>query len=82
MSRENRKHRPMARPGGHGGMGAGEKAKDFKGSLTRLIKSMGTYRIPLIITFIIAIASTISGTETIPIFTAAGRISLKTASIC
>ena len=36
-----------------------EKAKDFKGTLKRLIKSMNKYKIQLIIIFIFAIASTI-----------------------
>lgn len=36
-----------------------EKAKDFKGTLKRLIKSMGRYKIQLIVIFTFAIASTI-----------------------
>ncbi len=46
-----------------GPMGPGprvvEKAKDFKGTLKKLLSSMKEYRIPLIIIFIFAIASTI-----------------------
>lgn len=43
------------------GFGAVEKAKDFKGTLKRLIKSMNKYKIQLIIIFILSIASTVFG---------------------
>lgn len=57
MSNENRKtSRPKHGPGG--GMPT-EKAKDFKGSLIRLIKSMSSYHILLIAAFAFAIGSTI-----------------------
>lgn len=57
MSNENRKtSRPKHGP--VGGMPT-EKAKDFKGSLIRLIKSMSSYHILLIAVFAFAIGSTI-----------------------
>lgn len=57
MSNENRKtSRPKHGP--VGGMPT-EKAKDFKGSLIRLIKSMSSYHILLIAAFAFAIGSTI-----------------------
>ena len=43
----------------HGKGPAMEKAKDFKGTLKRLIKSMGRYKVQLIIIFTFAIASTV-----------------------
>jgi len=36
-----------------------EKAKDFKGTLKKLIKYIGTYKIGMIIVFLVAISSTI-----------------------
>ena len=36
-----------------------EKAKDFKGTLKKFIKSLGNYKIPMIIIFIFAILSTV-----------------------
>ena len=45
---------------GRGPMGAStEKAKDFKGSIGKLMKHMGQYKLQLIIVFIFAIGSTI-----------------------
>lgn len=38
---------------------ATEKAKDFKGTLKKLIKSLGNYKIPMIIIFVFAILSTV-----------------------
>ena len=46
-------------PGRGPGIGSVERAKDFKGTLKRLIKSMRKYKIQLIVIFIFAIASTI-----------------------
>ncbi len=47
-------------PGPGGKMGAGEKAKDFKGTIGRLAKRyLGQYKWKLVIVFIFAIASTI-----------------------
>lgn len=57
MSEERR--RPMR---GHGPMGRGmmpgEKAKDFKGSVGKLLNYMGRYKIALVFVFIFAICST------------------------
>ena len=55
------KKKPMrGGPGGHGPAGAGEKAKDFKGTLNKLMKRyLGDYKWKLIIVFIFAIAGTI-----------------------
>ena len=57
MSEERR--RPMR---GHGPMGRGmmpgEKAKDFKGSVGKLLNYMGSYKIALVFVFIFAICST------------------------
>ncbi len=44
---------------GPGAIGNVQKAKDFKGTLKKLFKSMSRYKIQLIIIFIFAIASTI-----------------------
>ena len=38
---------------------ATEKAKDFKGTLKKLIKSLGNYKIPMLIIFVFAILSTV-----------------------
>jgi ATP-binding cassette subfamily B multidrug efflux pump len=62
MSEKNRHTR---RPGGHrpgGGpmaMMKGEKARDFNGTMKKLIKYLSVYRLSIIIVFIFAIASTI-----------------------
>ena len=44
---------------GPGAIGSVEKAKDFKGTLKKLFKSMSKYKVQLIVIFIFAIASTI-----------------------
>lgn len=65
MSEQNRGPKPPRGPkgpGGHGGPGMGmpvEKAKDFKGTLRRLIKYLRPRMIQLIIVLIMAIASTV-----------------------
>lgn len=46
-------------PGGPGGMGSVEKAKDFKGSITKIFKYMSRYKFQLIAMFIFAIGGTI-----------------------
>jgi hypothetical protein len=49
-----------ARPGGPGPGGPmmlGEKAKDFKGSMAKLIKYLNQYKISIIIVFVFAAAS-------------------------
>ena len=45
--------------GPHGGMGAGEKAKDFKGTIKKLSKYLSAYKIGLIFVLLFAIGSTI-----------------------
>ena len=45
--------------GPHGGMGAGEKAKDFKGTIKKLMKYRAEYKIGLIFVLLFAIGSTI-----------------------
>ena len=45
--------------GPHGGMGAGEKAKDFKGTMKKLMKYLSEYKIGLIFVLLFAIGSTI-----------------------
>ena len=52
----NQKRGPM---GGHGHMGTGEKAKDFKGTLKRVLKYIGPYKIPILFVMLFAIGSTI-----------------------
>ncbi|MEK3967427.1 MULTISPECIES: ABC transporter ATP-binding protein [Paenibacillus] len=67
MSEQNREHKPAAPrghkgPGGPGGPGMrmpAEKAKDFKGTLRRLIKYLRPRMVQLIIVLIMAIASTV-----------------------
>lgn len=57
MSEETRRP-PMRRgPGGHGM--TGEKAKDFKGTIRKLLKYIGSYRIAVVAVLIFAIGSTI-----------------------
>ena len=49
-------------PMGHGGpmaMMKGEKPRDFKGTMTKLIKYLGEYRVLILIVMLIAIASTV-----------------------
>jgi ATP-binding cassette subfamily B multidrug efflux pump len=47
--------------GRHGMMMSGEKARDFKGTMKKLIRYLGKYRIAIIVVFIFAVASTIAG---------------------
>ncbi len=47
------------RPMGHGGRMAGEKAKDFKGAMKKIIKYISRYKFRLILMFIFAIAGTV-----------------------
>ncbi len=49
-------------PMGHGGpmaMMKGEKARDFKGTMAKLVKYLGPYRLPILIVLIFAAASTV-----------------------
>ncbi|AET67687.1 ABC-type multidrug transport system, ATPase and permease component [Desulfosporosinus orientis DSM 765] len=64
MSEERRPQGPGPRHGGGGGFGGGfgapvQKAKNFKGSLKRLIRYLKPHKINLIIVVIFAVASTI-----------------------
>ena len=45
--------------GGHGRMGSGEKAKDFKGALKRVLKYIGPYKFPILCVMLFAVGSTI-----------------------
>ena len=61
---ENKQVRPHAGGPGHGGpmagmMRGGEKAKDFKGSMTKLIKRLSNYHLAFIAVFFLAILSTV-----------------------
>ena len=50
----------MGGPMGHGrGMHGGEKAKDFKGSMARILRYMGRYKLRFILMFFFAVAGTI-----------------------
>lgn len=75
MSDEKNTPRPMRRgPGGHGPIGAVEKAKDFKGTVKKLVKYLARYKVALFFTFVFAIISTIF---TIQGPKVAGRITTK-----
>lgn len=57
-----RQNRPIGGPRPMGGPGAlmpGEKAKDFKGTMKKLLSYLGKYRITIIIVFVLAIISTV-----------------------
>ena len=58
---KKQEHRPMRGPmgGAHGMMRGGEKARDFKGTMKRLLKVMSPYKTTIIIVFIFAIGSTV-----------------------
>lgn len=49
---------PMGR-GGPMAMMKGEKPRDFKGTMQKLIKYLGAYKLPIIIVMVVAIASTV-----------------------
>ena len=58
MSRDgNKMRRPRGPMGGHGMRGSGEKAKDFKGTMRRLVSYLAKYRLSIIIVLIFAIGS-------------------------
>ena len=49
-------------PGGHRGpgpMAVGEKAKDFKGTMKKLMGYMGSYKIPILLVAVFAVGSTV-----------------------
>lgn len=56
----NERHQPKRRgPMGPGPIGTGEKAKDFKGTLKKILAYMGRYKIAFIISLLFAIGSTV-----------------------
>lgn len=57
MSREQRRG-PMGRGHGHG-MRPGEKAKDFKGTIKKLVRYMSIYKIQMLFVLIFAVGGTI-----------------------
>ena len=60
MSRQTTKKRQQVRIGGPmGGMGTGEKAKDFKGTVKKLIKYLSDFRWQMLMVLVFAIGSTI-----------------------
>ena len=60
MSRQTTKKRQQVRMGGlMGGMGTGEKAKDFKGTVKKLIKYLSDFRWQMLMVLVFAIGSTI-----------------------
>lgn len=62
MSEQNKhmtiKRPPRKGPGGPGGMMPAEKAKDFKGTMQKLIKYMSKYHVAIIIVMLFTVAST------------------------
>ena len=60
MSKQTTKKRQQIRMGGPmGGMGTGEKAKDFKGTVKKLIKYLSDFRWQMLMVLVFAIGSTI-----------------------
>lgn len=61
MENENKYQAPRRRRGpmGHGPMGSGEKAKDFKGSFQKLVAYIGRYKIAVLFVMVLAAVSTI-----------------------
>lgn len=57
MHSASRPKRPMGGPGR--GMDPGEKAKDFKGSIGKMLRYMGKYKIAVVFVMIIAACSTV-----------------------
>ncbi|MBE9388546.1 ABC transporter ATP-binding protein [Vagococcus salmoninarum] len=55
---EKNQNRPRG-GGGHGPMAKVEKAKDFKGTIKKLAAYIGSYKLPMILVVIFAIASTV-----------------------
>lgn len=61
IGKENPKQRKIGGPGGHGPMGgfSGEKAKDFKGAISKLTVYLAKYKLKFLIMIIFTIGSTI-----------------------
>ncbi|MEF9951112.1 MAG: ABC transporter ATP-binding protein [Clostridium sp.] len=58
MSKNKDKKPSMGGPMGHGPMGgAGEKAKDFKGTMKSLIKYLSPYKIPIFVVILFSVGS-------------------------
>lgn len=53
---KRKQHGPM---GGHSGMMPGEKAKNFKGTIAKLLKYLGRFRVSIAISLLLAVMSTI-----------------------
>lgn len=51
--------RPMGGPGGPGFGIPGDKPKDFKGTLRRLVGALGRYRVAVVAVLLVAVASTV-----------------------
>ncbi|MGD2027152.1 MAG: ABC transporter ATP-binding protein [Anaerolineales bacterium] len=56
--RPRRGHGPMGR-GGPMAMMKGDTARDFRGTMTKLIRYLGAYRTPILIVMVVAVASTV-----------------------
>jgi len=50
---------PRRGPGGHMGMMKGDKARDFKGTMVKLLDYLGAYKIGILVVMVFAIASTV-----------------------
>ena len=46
-------------PGGHMGMMKGDKARDFKGTMSKLLAYLGSYNIGILVVIVFAVASTV-----------------------
>ena len=55
----NQAKRPRRAHGPMGGMGAGEKAKNFKGTMKQLWKYLSRYWVALLLTVLFAVGSTV-----------------------
>ena len=58
-TKEKRSSGPRGPMHGHGAMLPGEKPKDLKGTLRKLLRYMSEFKVSLIIVFVFAIASTV-----------------------
>ena len=61
MSEHKRPARMGHGPGGPGGMAPGEKAKNFRGTVKKLLQYMGRYKIGVLVVLIFAVSSTVFG---------------------
>ena len=58
---EQRQPRRMGPGHGPGGIAPGEKAKNFRGTVRKLLQYMGRYKIGVFVVLIFAVASTVFG---------------------